>query len=72
MGQSRFQNKDTRNKEGNFIMIKGSIDEEDIKIINMCIPDVRASKYMNQRLINCMENQTNPQVYSEISIPFCQ
>ena len=27
-----------RDKEGNYIMIKGSIQEEDITIINICAP----------------------------------
>ena len=28
-----------RDKEGHYIMIKGSIQEEDIKIINICAPN---------------------------------
>ena len=37
----------TRDKEGN-ILIKGTIYQEDIKIINIYTPNNRAQKYMNQ------------------------
>ena len=32
----------TRDKEGNYIMIKGSIQEEDIAIVNIYAPNIRA------------------------------
>ena len=35
----------TRDKEGHYIMIKGSIQEEDITIINIYAPNVRAPQY---------------------------
>ena len=38
-----------RNKEGHSIMIKGSI-QEDITIINMYVPNIRAPKYISQML----------------------
>ena len=31
--------KSTRDKEGHYIMIKGSIPEEDITIVNICAPN---------------------------------
>ena len=39
-----------RDKEGNYIMIKGSIQEEDIKIINICAPNIGAPQYVRQML----------------------
>ena len=32
----------TRDKEGHYIMIKGSIQEEDITIVNICAPNIQA------------------------------
>ena len=37
-----------RDKEGHYIMIKGSIQEEDIKIINIYAPNIRAPQYVRQ------------------------
>ena len=38
----------TRDKEGHYIMIKGSIQEEDITIIYVYAPNIGASQYMRQ------------------------
>ena len=38
----------TRDKEGHYIMIKGSIQEEDITIINIYAPNIRALQYIRQ------------------------
>ena len=35
----------TRDKEGHYIMIKGSIQEEDIKIVNIYAPNIAAPQY---------------------------
>ena len=42
----------TRDKEGHYIMIKGSIQEEDITIINIYAPNIRALQYIRQTLID--------------------
>ena len=39
-----------RDKEGHYIMIKGSIQEEYITIINMYAPDIGAPQYIRQML----------------------
>ena len=40
----------TRDKEGHYIMIKGSIQEEDITIINIHAPNIGAPQYIRQML----------------------
>ena len=39
-----------RDKEGHYIMIKGSIQEEDIIIINIYAPNIGALQYVRQTL----------------------
>ena len=36
----------TRDKEGHYIMIKGSIQEEDITTVNIYAPNIRAPQYI--------------------------
>ena len=38
------------NKEGHYIMIKGSIQEEDITIVNIYAPNIGAPQYIRQAL----------------------
>ena len=40
----------TRDKEGHYIMIKGSVQEEDITIINIYAPKIGALQYIRQTL----------------------
>ena len=42
----------TRDKEGHYIMIKGSIQEEDITIANTYAPNIGATQYIRQTLTN--------------------
>ena len=39
-----------RDKDGHYLMIKGSIQEEDITIINIYVPNIRAPQYVRQML----------------------
>ena len=39
-----------RNKEGHYIMIKGSIQEKDITIVNIYAPNIGAPQYIRQTL----------------------
>ena len=40
----------TRDKEGYYIIIKTSIQEEDITIVNICAPNKRVPQYLRQTL----------------------
>ena len=42
--------KSTRDKEGHYIMIKGSIQEEDITIVNIYAPNIGTPQYIRQAL----------------------
>ena len=40
----------TRDKEGHYMMIKGSIQEEGITIVNIYAPNIGTSQYIRQTL----------------------
>ena len=40
----------TKDKEGQYIVIKGSIQEEDITIVNIYAPNIGAPQYITQAL----------------------
>ena len=48
-----------RDNEGDYIMIKGSIQEEDITIINIYAPNIEARKYVRQMLTSMKEEINN-------------
>ena len=39
-----------KDKEGHYLMVKGSIQEEDITIVNIYVPNIGASRYLQQIL----------------------
>ena len=47
-----------RDKEGHYIMIKGSIKEEDTTIINICAPNIGAPECIRQMLTS-MKGEIN-------------
>ena len=47
-----------RDKEGHYIMIKGSVQEEDIRIINIYAPNIGALQYVWQMLMS-MKGEIN-------------
>ena len=47
-----------RDKEGHYIMIKGSMQEEDITIINIYAPNTGAPQYVRQMLTS-MKGEIN-------------
>ena len=48
-----------RDKEGYYIMIKGSIQKEDITIINIYAPNIGAFQYVRQMLSSMKEEMNN-------------
>ena len=44
-----------RDKEGHYIMIKGSIQIQDIAIVNMYAPNIEAPQYIRQTLTDIKE-----------------
>ena len=47
-----------RDKEGHYIMIKGSIQEEDITVINIYAPNIGAQQHVRQMLTS-MKGEIN-------------
>ena len=48
-----------RDKEGHYIMIKGSIQEEDITILNIYTPNTGSLQYIRQLLTTLKEEINN-------------
>ena len=48
----------TRDKEGCYLMIKGSIQEEDLTIINIYVPNIRAPQY-KRKMLNSIKGEIN-------------
>ena len=47
-----------RDKEGHYIMTKGSIQEEDIAIINIYVPNIGALQYA-RKMLTSMKGEIN-------------
>ena len=58
-----------RDKEGHYIMIKGSIQEEDITIINIYAPNIVAPQYVRQMLKSMKGKINNNTIIVETLIP---
>ena len=52
MKHSIFLKNIARDKEGHYIMIKGSIQEEDITTVTIYAPNIGATQYIRQTLTN--------------------
>ena len=55
----------TRDKEGHYIMIKGSIQEEDITIANIYAPKIEAPQYIRQTLTDIKGETDNNTIIVE-------
>ena len=63
----------TRDKEGHYIMIKGSIQEEDITIININAPNTGAPQYIRQLLTTIKEEiDSNIIIVGDFNTPLHQ
>ena len=61
----------TRDKEAQNIMINGSIHEEDITIINIYAPNIRAHQYIRQTLTHIKgEIDSNKIIVGDFNTPF--
>ena len=59
-----------RDKEGNYIMIKGSIAEEDITTVNIYAPNVGSSQYIRQLLTTLTRKiENNTIIVGEFNTP---
>ena len=62
--------KTTRDKEGHYIMIKGSIQEEDIAIVNIYAANIGAPKYTRQTLTDIKgEIDSNTIIVGDFNTP---
>ena len=60
----------TRDKEGHYIMIKGQIQEEDIKTVNIYAPKIGAPQYIRQILTAIKgEINSNPIIVGDFNTP---
>ena len=60
----------TRDKEGHYIMIKGSIQEEDITIVNIYAPNIGAPQYIGQMLTAIKgERDSNTIIVGDFNTP---
>ena len=57
-------------KEGHYIMIKGSIQQEDITIVNIYAPNLGATQYIRQTLTDIKgEIDSNTIIVGEFNTP---
>ena len=60
----------TRNKGGHYIMIKGSIQEEDIAIVNIYAPNIGVPQYIRQTLTDIKgEINSNTIIVGDFNTP---
>ena len=60
----------TSDKEGNYIMIKGSIQEEGITIVNIYAPNMEAPQYIRQTITDIKgEIDSNTIIVGDFNIP---
>ena len=57
-----------RDKEGHYIMIKGSIQEVDITIINIYAPNIGAPQYVRQ-ILTSMKGEINTIIAGDFNTP---
>ena len=59
-----------RDKEGQYIIIKGTLHQEDISLINIYAPNTGAPKYLKQLLTNLKGDiNNNTIIVGDLNIP---
>uniref|UniRef100_A0A8W4FLX7 exodeoxyribonuclease III n=1 Tax=Sus scrofa TaxID=9823 RepID=A0A8W4FLX7_PIG len=58
-----------RDNEGHYLMIKGSIQEDDITILNIYAPNIGSSQYIRQLLTTLKGKSTNTITVGEFNTP---
>ena len=59
-----------RDKEGNYIMIKGSIQEENVTILDIYAPNIGAPQYIRQTLTDIKgEIDSNTMIVGDLNTP---
>ena len=58
-----------RDKEGHYVMIKESIQEEDITIINIYAPNIGALQYVRQMLTSMKGEINNNTIVGDFNTP---
>ena len=58
----------TRDKKGHYIITKGSVQQEDIIVVNICSPIIGASEYIQKILIKG-EIDSNTVIVRDFNIP---
>ena len=60
----------TRDKEGHYLVIKGSIQEEDITVVNIYAPNIGAPQYIRQTLKDIKgDTDSNTIIVGDFNIP---
>ena len=59
----------TRDKEGHYIMIKGSIQEEDITIVNIYASNMRGPQYIGQTLTDIKREIDSNTIITDFNTP---
>ena len=59
-----------RDKEGNYILIKGSIGNEEISVLNMYAPNSIAPKFLKEKLAELQEEIDNSTIHvGDLKLP---
>ena len=53
----------TRDKYGHYVICKGSIQKENITIVNICAPNIGAPQYKRQMLTEIIVGTSTPRLY---------
>ena len=59
-----------RDREGNYILIRGSINNKEISVLNMYAPNGIASKFLKEKLAECKEEiDSKTIVVGDLNLP---